>query len=457
VARDTCGSSPLTAWYLRAVATTTRFGSAGPRLAIRTLRADVLSGPDSGRARTAHEEQLTLGTADANDLVLRDDTVSRFHLLLRREDDGIRVVDQRSTNGTWIGAARLGEATVAPGTVVQLGRTHVRLTDGLEIDVELFEGEALGGVRGRSAAMRRVMAWVQRAARSDAPVLLVGESGTGKEAVARALHDLSPRASEPFVVVDCGSLAPSLIASELFGHERGAFTGADRQHVGAFEQAHGGTLFLDELGELPRELQSALLGALERRAFRRVGGRADVQVDVRLVAATNRNLRAEVNAGTFRLDLFYRLAVLMLDLPPLRERREDIPMLCAHFLAELGHRGSVESVFPAELLEELTSHPWPGNVRELRNVVQATLAIGRVPLISGLDVQGPKAAESAVDLGPLYGLPYKVARDRAIEEFDRRYLAHALQQAGDNVSQAARDAGLDRSYFFTLLRRAGLR
>ncbi|MBN8616816.1 MAG: sigma 54-dependent Fis family transcriptional regulator [Deltaproteobacteria bacterium] len=436
---------------------TTRFGSAAQRLLVKTLRADVLDGPDTGRLRVANSEELSLGTADANDLVLSDDTVSRFHLTLKRAEDGIRIVDQRSTNGTWIGAARLGEATVAPGTVVQLGRTRVRVTDGRDVDIDLYEGEALGPVRGRSAAMRRVMSWVERAARSDAPVLLVGESGTGKEAVARALHSSSARASKPLVTVDCGSLAPTLVASELFGHERGAFTGAERQHVGALEQADGGTLFLDEIGELPRELQSALLGALERRSFRRVGGRTEVQVDVRLVAATNRNLRAEVNAGTFRLDLFYRLAVLMLELPPLRDRRDDIPLLCAHFLSELGHDGSLETIFPPDRMEELASHSWPGNVRELRNVVQATLAIGRTPLISPFEASQTTSSASSVDLQPLYALPYKLARDRAIEEFDRRYLANLLTQTQDNVSQAARDAGLDRSYFFTLLRRAGLR
>ncbi len=437
---------------------TTRVGSTdGPRLAVRTLRADVLDGPDAGLTRAANEERLSLGTAEANDLILSDDTVSRFHLLLRREDDGIRVVDQRSTNGTWVGSARLGEATVAPGTILQLGRTKVRVADGLGVDVELYDGEVLGPVRGRSAAMRRVMAWIQRAARSDAPVLLVGESGTGKEAVARAIHQHSPRARKPFVTVDCGALAPTLIASELFGHERGAFTGADRQHPGALEQADEGTLFLDEIGELPRELQSALLGALERKSFRRVGGRTEIGVDVRVVAATNRNLRAEVNAGTFRLDLFYRIAVLMLELPTLRERQDDIPLLCAHFLAELGHPEPLESVFPAHVLDELASHTWPGNVRELRNVVMATLALGRMPPMTALDLPGSASSASAIDVAPLYGLPYKVARDRAIEEFDRRYLAEQLQRADDNVSQAARDAGLDRSYFFSLLRRAGLR
>ncbi|MDQ3037834.1 MAG: sigma-54 dependent transcriptional regulator, partial [Myxococcota bacterium] len=312
--------------------------------------------------------------------------------------------------------------------------------------------------------------WVQRAAATEAPVLLVGESGTGKEVVARALHDRGPRASEPFVVVDCGALTPTLVASELFGHERGAFTGADRQHTGALEQAHGGTLFLDEIGELPRELQSVLLGALERRAFRRVGGRAEVQVDVRLIAATNRDLRSEVNGGSFRLDLYYRLAVLQLELPALRDRPADVPLLLEHFLRELGYRGDVAQLFPDDAMRALLEHRWPGNVRELRNVAQATLALGLDSLLHnglGRDACGDAAAARAgsaessdpmsLPIGELFAMPFKEARQQALGSFETRYLGHLLERTSGNVSQAAREAGLDRSYLFSLLRRSGLR
>ncbi|MCZ7683815.1 MAG: sigma 54-interacting transcriptional regulator [Sandaracinaceae bacterium] len=232
---------------------------------------------------------------------------------------------------------------------------------------------------GRSEVMRRAMAWVKRAARSDASVLLVGESGTGKELVARAIHDDGKRAEQPFVTVDCGALAPTLVASELFGHEKGAFTGADRQRAGALEMANHGTLFLDEIGELPSELQPALLGALERRTFRRVGGQAEVPVDVRVIAATNRDLRSEVNSGGFRLDLYYRLAVLRLELPPLRARTGDVVLLIEHFLRERGSPGPVSELFSEAELAELSRHHWPGNVRELRNLVEATLALGAPP------------------------------------------------------------------------------
>jgi len=282
---------------------------------------------------------------------------------------------------------------------------------------------------------------------------LVGESGTGKELLACAIHEASARAGQPMVTVDCGALAPNLVASELFGHERGAFTGADTQRSGAFEQADRGTLFLDEVGELPAELQSNLLGVLERRRFRRVGGNDEIAVDVRVVAATNRDLRAEVNAGRFRLDLYYRLAVITADVPPLRERRDDIELLVAHFLAMAGHTGSVGEVFSRSAMAQLLSHHWPGNVRELRNVVEATLAMGE-----SVSLAADRSLQSA-DGGPAWplDLPYNDARAKLLHEFERRYLTHLLERSGGNVSQAARDADMNRSHLNTLLRRHRLR
>ena len=449
--------------------TTEKWGES-PKIAVRTLKADVLEGPDSGRSTWTSDERLTLGTAKGNDLVLGDETVSRFHLLVKRTDEGILVVDQRSTNGTFVGPARLGEATVTPGTVISLGRTRVRLAHGQDTDIELHDDARLGPLFGTSIPMRRVMAWVRRAAASESSVLLSGESGTGKDVVARAIHQLGSRAAMPFVTVDCGALAPSLVASELFGHERGAFTGAERQHTGALEQAHGGTLFLDEIGELPRELQSVLLGALERRSFRRVGGKTDVNVDVRVIAASNKNLKTEVNSGGFRLDLYYRLAVLPLELPPLRDRREDIPLLLDHFFSELGHSGGPAAILPADVREAIGKHDWPGNVRELRNFAEATLALGSLArpgsgahdvidrVGSPAETNGAASVDpNTLPIGELLDVPFKDARQRALLAFEERYLARLLTKTGGNVSQAARDAGLDRSYLFSLLRRSGLR
>jgi DNA-binding NtrC family response regulator len=242
----------------------------------------------------------------------------------------------------------------------------------------------------------------------------VGESGTGKELFARAVHEHSKRADGPFVVVDCASLTPTLVASELFGHEKGAFTGADRRHQGAFERADGGTIFLDEIGELPEQLQPNLLGVLERRRFRRLGGRDEIEVDVRVVSATNRDLRAEVNAGTFRLDLYYRLAVVRFAVPSLRERPEDIPILIEHFLREAGETAPMGEVVPPAVMAGLQRHHWPGNVRELRNYVEATVAMGETPeLEAGLSQGGDPgvaAGGPSIPVNAVLDLPYKEAR-----------------------------------------------
>jgi DNA-binding NtrC family response regulator len=419
------------------------------------LRLEVVDGPEKGRVFVTGSERATIGTAAGNDLVVSDATVSRFHLELTVGEGGVRVVDHESTNGTFVGSSRIERAVLARGTLVRLGRTTVRLDEAGDASVEVHAGDSLAGLRGRSPKMRRLMAQIARAAASDASVLLSGESGTGKELVARALAELGPRRSGPFVTVDCGALAPTLVASELFGHERGAFTGADRQHVGAFEEAHGGTIFLDEIGELPAQLQSTLLGVLERRRFRRLGGKTDIAFDARVVSATHRDLRAEVNRGAFRLDLYYRLAVVVLDVPPLRERAEDVPVLLRHFARELEYDGPIEELFPPDRMLELTAHRWPGNVRELRNLVEAAIAMGEAPRVESL---GPAAAEGGDDpFAQLVSLPYKEARASLLSDFEARYLRERLTLAEGNVARAARETGIDRSHLNTLLQRHGLR
>ncbi|HWB78924.1 MAG TPA: sigma 54-interacting transcriptional regulator [Nannocystaceae bacterium] len=422
------------------------------RLPIRTLRVAVVDDKGGGEPLLAASDQLTIGSATGNDLVVADPTVSRFHLELQRTPEGVRVVDCGSTNGTWVGNVRVQQALVVPGTVLRIGRTSLRVTDGDDVTVELPADEQLAGLRGRSLAMRRLMAQIRRAAAAQAAVLLWGESGTGKELIARALAQLGPRASAPFVTVDCGALTPTLVASELFGHERGAFTGATDRHIGAFERANGGTLFLDEIGELPPPLQASLLGVLERQRFRRLGGKDEISVSVRVVSATHRDLRAEVNAGTFRLDLFYRLAVVQLRVPALRERRDDVPLLVEHFLRELGHTAPLAELFSAAALDMLAQHHWPGNVRELRNMVEATVAMGEPPSLpagAGLDAGDPFAA--------VLEHSYKDARRAVLEQFEKRYLEALLLRAKGNVTQASRLAAMDRSYLIELLQRHGVR
>jgi DNA-binding NtrC family response regulator len=416
------------------------------------VTATVSAGIDRG-ARAHGEERLTIGSASGNDLVLADRAVSRYHLELRRVAQGIEVVDLESTNGTLVGELRLSRGIVPPGTTLTLGDTRVVVSDGEALELPLSAGESLAGLRGSSDVMRRLFAKIERAAGSDVAVLLVGESGCGKERVARALHELGPRSARPFVTVDCGALAPTLVASELFGHEVGAFTGASHRHLGAFERANGGTLFLDEIGELPDALQPTLLGVLERRRFRRLGGKDEIAVDVRVVSATHRDVRGDVNRGRFRLDLFYRLAVVTLEVPALRERLDDLPLLVRGFLAELGADDAVRALLSPPALEAMRRHHWPGNVRELRNFVEATVAMGEAPPLHAMRGDDGEADPFAAVLD----LPWKDARAAVADALERRYLAHLLERAKGNVSEAARLARMDRGHLTDLLRRHQLK
>ncbi|MGE0784716.1 MAG: sigma 54-interacting transcriptional regulator [Sandaracinaceae bacterium] len=422
-------------------------------VAIRRLRVEVVTGADASAHAEADSDALSVGTAATNTLTLSDPTVSRYHAELTRESDGVRVRDLGSTNGTFAGAVRVIDGVVPAGATLRLGGTTLRVLDAGEEEQPLLHGEAIAGLRGQSTVMRSLMAKIAKVAESSANVLLTGESGTGKEVAARALHELGPRQGAPFVTVDCGALAPTLVASELFGHERGAFTGAEQRRAGAFEQAHGGTLFLDEVGELPQALQSALLGALERKRFKRLGGTSEISVDVRVVSATHRDLREDVNAEKFRLDLFYRLAVVTLRMPALREHVDDLEILIAHFLEEAGASESVDALLGPAALATLKSHRWPGNVRELRNWVEAALATGEAPT---LDARGMRDAGADL-IGSVLEERYQDARATVVNELERRYLTRLLERADGNVSQAARIAEMNRSHLNDLLRRHGLR
>lgn len=424
-----------------------------------TLKVSVVAGPDAGRTFVATSDSISVGSADGNDLVLSDATVSRYHVELRVKNDRISVLDHGSTNGTSFGPVLIERGSVAPGTTITLGRTQLSVVRGETAEVDVYPVEQLGRLRGRAPVMLRLMAKLERSAQSDASILLLGETGTGKEVIAHAIHDVSPRKSRPFETVDCGSLMPTLIASELFGHEKGAFTGADRQHVGAFERADGGTLFLDELGELPSSLQPALLGALERRSFRRVGGTKPISVDVRLISATHRDLREEVNAGRFRQDLYYRIGVVLLEIPSLRERPEDIPMLIEHFLKEASFEGDISAVVPEAAMEQLKRHRWPGNVRELRNFVDAALALGEAPRLGERESEAPSKPVTTEVSGAalLLDKPYSDAKSALLEGFEVQYLRHLLEVTNDNISAAARHAKMNRSYLLELLKKHGIR
>ncbi|HEX4454952.1 MAG TPA: sigma 54-interacting transcriptional regulator [Kofleriaceae bacterium] len=414
---------------------------------VKSLVAQVLEGPDAGHSAVG--DVVTVGTAEGSALRLSDPAVSRFHVELRAAIGGISVVDHASTNGTFTGGVRIERGIVPAGTALRLGGSTVRVGDAKPAEVEMFGDDSLGGLIGRAPAMRRLMAQLAKAAASDVSVLVTGESGTGKELVARALHDLGPRRGGPFVTVDCGSLPPTLLASELFGHERGAFTGADRAHVGAFEAATGGTVFLDEIGELQPAVQATLLGVLERRRLRRLGSRTEIAVDVRVVAATHRDLRAEVNRNGFRLDLYYRLAVVTLVLPALRERPDDVPLLVEHFLRDAGWDQPVATLISPQAMDALSKLHFAGNVRELRNLVEAAVAMGEAPVVGDAAVRASSGdvAQLPVDLA----LPYKDARAELTTAFEERYVAALLERTGGNVSAAARAAQMTRSHLNELI------
>jgi DNA-binding NtrC family response regulator len=418
---------------------------------VSTLRVEVIDGPDRGK-HVIGGDVVSVGTARDNALAIADFTVSRYHLEVSVRPSGILVTDLGSTNGTYIGGVRIERAIVPPGTLLSLGGTKIRFDDAVRRTIPgpvAGAPHTLAGMIATSPAMLRLFADVERVAATPTSVLIVGESGTGKERVAEAIHARSARAGAPLVTIDCGALSSGLLASELFGHDKGAFTGADRTHKGAFERANGGTVFLDEIGELPAADQSALLGVLERRRFRRVGGTSEVELDARIIAATNRDLRAEVNSGRFRHDLYHRLAVVVLRLAPLRERREDIPVLIEHFARELGAAGPIEAVFGGDQLAAWRKHPWPGNVRELRNAVEATLVVGPQPLTGDAPAEGVSAPPAI--------LPYKDHRAAVVREFEHGYLVRLLALAAGNVSQAARIAKMDRSHLIDLLHRHGLK
>jgi DNA-binding NtrC family response regulator len=444
-----------------------------------TLRRCKLVFPRNGKIEEHVFEQdvVHLGAMEDNDLVIDDETVSRNHCKIFREGDQYMIADLGSTNGTFVNRVRIREAYLHENCTVTLGKTDMKFQP---VDEKLrivpSESDRWGEIIGRDRNMREIYAILEKIAPTDATVVIEGETGTGKEVVARTVHQESRRQSGPFIVFDCGAVPENLIESELFGHERGSFTGAVSTRQGVFELANGGTVFLDELGELALDLQPKLLRVLEQREVKRVGGAKPIKVDVRIVAATNRNLEDEVRAGRFREDLFYRLSVVRLHLPSLRERRDDIELLARHFLDNGSwnrDRFGARKVggFAPSVLDRLRSYDWPGNVRELHNVVERAVSFAEGDLVELLDLPEhigyPRGDGTSSETNPNIALPdaragaeitgtFKDAKEQWVSSFEADYIASLLKKNRGNISHAAREADIDRKYFRKLMKKYGI-
>jgi DNA-binding NtrC family response regulator len=428
-----------------------------PELAVQSYQLEMTRGPQVGHAWEL-EDETRIGKGGDNDIVIVDATVSRNHLVISLVRDGYRVKDLGSTNGTFLDNARVVEAYIRPGMELRVGEVALKLKAVHEgVSIEPSGESRFGALVGKSPPMRRIFALLQRVAPTDATILITGETGTGKGAAARAIHDASERAEKPLVTVDCGGISRNLIESELFGHEKGAFTGATHQRRGALEMCAGGTLFIDELDDLPLDVQPKLLRALDEREIVRVGATKPIKLDLRVVAATKKDLREEVSRGRFREDLYYRLSVVAFALPPLRERIEDIPLLAERFLEAAD---SVWTSLPSSLRDRLMSHTYPGNVRELRNLLErATYLEGFEavdPSVFPTEMRGSDSLNTEFRLMADYMKPFKEAKESLIERFEREYLRRLMSRNNSKVARAAREAKIDRKYLYMLLSKHGL-
>ena len=437
--------------------TATRVLDAGPAIIRQSGggRLLVVKGPDRGESIAISTVAFTLGSGSGCDVPLSDPTVSRRHLGVEPGPDGVVLRDLGSTNGSFVQGARFNELVLGFGTEVTVGKTVLKFVPNEEIvDLGPSESESYGALVGRDPKLRRLFRLLDDVAATDATVLIEGETGTGKELFAEEIHRHSPRKNGPFIVFDCGAVPDELIESALFGHVRGAFTGAVSDRRGAFEEADGGTLFLDEIGELSPAVQPALLRALDKQSVRPVGGTSYTHASVRVVAATNRNLRAQIAAKQFREDLYYRVAVVRMLVPPLRDRTDDIPLLVEHFVRQFCAGRSL-TVAPEDI-ERLRRHPWLGNARELRNVIERACALSHGERLE-IDEALEERPVGQADGTPNIDLPFKEAKSLVVDRFERGYIEAILKRHEGNLSAAARAAEIDRKHLRELLRKHGLR
>jgi len=408
----------------------------------------------NGKILTIDVDPIVVGRDAAVQIPLEDEEVSAIHCELRAVDHGVLVRDLGSTNGTFVGSVRVKEVEITSPTEILVGKTRIVVEPTAKQRVDVGFVDHFGPIVGGSPKMRRVFSVLEKVAATPLSMLILGETGTGKELIAKAIHEASPQKGKPFVVVDCGSIPPTLAESLLFGHEKGSFTGANERRKGALAEANEGTLFLDELGELPIDLQPKLLRALSERQVKRVGGSSFEPIDVRVLAATRRDLAAEMNAGRFRSDLYFRIAQVRIELPPLRERLGDLPLLVEDICRRVERAEHAPAVI-AWISQRMASHDWPGNVRELVNVasVAATLADtpGAIDDVLTLARDEPQEAPgnySATEFGE--------AKRVAIAGFEREYFTSLAKRAKGNVSEMARQSGMERHHVRAYLRKYGV-
>lgn len=430
----------------------------GGPVRLRKMCLAVAQGPSAGTWVTIDKDLFTVGKAPSCDLILPDPTVSRRHLCIERHGDAFVIRDMGSTNGTAVDGTWVKVAFLTPGARVTAGNVEMVFQPVYEApgpDAPL--ASRFGSLVAASQSMKGIMGLLRKAAASRTTVLLRGETGVGKSALAKAIHAEGPRKAEPFMVFDCGSVAPTLIESELFGVTKGAYTGAIQARPGACELANHGTLFLDEIEELPLELQTKLLRVIEEKEIRRLGATKSTELDIQIIAACKVDLYKAAEQGRFRKDLYYRIAVIDVEVPALRDRREDIPLLCDHFLTESKGPHTWARLTPT-LREQLESYSWPGNLRELRNVLDRLQAIGPdgLPVIAKPGLPPEEDPGSGLPLAFDLNRPFKEAKEELIDAFEREYLEKLLDRSGGRIAPAAREAGLNRKYFYDLLRKHGL-
>lgn len=413
---------------------------------------------------------IKIGKRQDNDIMIANDkTVSRNHAEIHSTEDNQYILrDLNSTNGTLINGMKVKEAFLAQGDLIQIGETKIEFqTYDERVQIEPSENNYFGDMVGRSKKMRQIFGVLERISPSQATVIIEGETGTGKELVAKAIHQNSLRKDKPFIVFDCSAVAPNLIESELFGHTKGAFTGAVKDRLGAFEAANGGTIFLDEIGELTIDLQPKLLRALEQREVKRVGSTQSMKVDVRVICATNRNLKDEVSEGRFREDLYYRLSVVKIQMPPLRERLEDIPLIVEKILQNARYNVKPDGSYYVSRVEDdalkiLQRYQWPGNVRELNNIIERAVSFSQDGMIRGADLQFvfneiESGEEATVRMNMVdVDKPFKEAKQEIVESFEKEYLQELLDRHKGNVSKASREAKIDRKHLRNLLIKYGI-